>query len=151
LHLHSVRTELLVSRSPTGTDDDDLLGDLYEPNCPARDILDRVMSRWGALALIVLRERRYRFSELRWRIGGVSEKMLVQTLRALEEDGFVVRHDSAQRERVPVCAPVSSRSSRFEGYGKSSASVRGTAAVVRRGHVVETCRAEQKHATSNEM
>ena len=54
------------------------------------------MSRWGFLALILVRERTYRFSELRWRIGGVSEKMLAQTLRTLAEDGFVVRHDFAE-------------------------------------------------------
>jgi DNA-binding HxlR family transcriptional regulator len=69
------------------------LGDLYEPNCPEREILDRVMSRWGCLALLVLRERSYRFNELRRLIGGVSEKMLAQSLRALEEDGFVLRRD----------------------------------------------------------
>jgi DNA-binding HxlR family transcriptional regulator len=69
------------------------LGDLYEPNCPGREILDRVMSRWGCLALLVLRTRSYRFSELRRHIGGVSEKMLAQSLRALEEDGFVLRRD----------------------------------------------------------
>jgi len=51
------------------------------------------MSRWGCLALLVLRTRSYRFSELRRHIGGVSEKMLAQSLRALEEDGFVLRHD----------------------------------------------------------
>lgn len=67
--------------------------DLHNPDCPTRNILDRVMSRWGSLSLVVLRERSYRFSELRRRIGGVSEKMLAQTLRALEEDGFINRHD----------------------------------------------------------
>ncbi len=41
--------------------------------------------------LVVLLERSYRFSELAYLIGGVSEKMLAQTLRALEEDGFVLR------------------------------------------------------------
>jgi DNA-binding HxlR family transcriptional regulator len=69
------------------------LGDLYDPDCAGREILDRVMSRWGCLALLVLRKRSYRFSELRRHIGGVSEKMLAQALRALEEDGFVLRHD----------------------------------------------------------
>lgn len=54
------------------------------------------MTRWGSLSLVVLRERSYRFSELRRRIGGVSEKMLAQTLRTLEEDGFVDRHDFAE-------------------------------------------------------
>lgn len=48
-------------------------------------------SRWGVLALSALLERTYRFSELRRRIDGVSEKMLSQTLRNLEKDGFVSR------------------------------------------------------------
>jgi DNA-binding HxlR family transcriptional regulator len=69
------------------------LGPLYDPHCPSREILDRVMSRWGCLTLLVLRKRTYRFSELRRHIGGVSEKMLAQALRQLEEDGFVLRHD----------------------------------------------------------
>jgi len=41
--------------------------------------------------VLLLKESRYRFSELAYLIGGVSEKMLAQTLRALEEDGFVLR------------------------------------------------------------
>lgn len=56
-------------------------------------------SRWGVLALSALLERTYRFSELRRRIDGVSEKMLAQTLRNLEKDGFV------SREAYPVIPP----------------------------------------------
>ena len=66
-------------------------GDLYSPNCPSRGVLDHVTSRWGSLILIVLLERTHRFSELARRIGGVSEKMLAQSLQALEADGFVLR------------------------------------------------------------
>jgi len=62
-------------------------------DCAGRGILDHVMSRWGVLVLLALRDGTHRFSELRRRIGGVSEKMLAQTLRALEDDGFVLRHD----------------------------------------------------------
>jgi DNA-binding HxlR family transcriptional regulator len=72
---------------------DDLLASPDAYDCPGRDILDHVMSRWGVLVLLALRDRTHRFSELRRRIGGVSEKMLAQTLRALEEDGFVLRRD----------------------------------------------------------
>jgi DNA-binding HxlR family transcriptional regulator len=71
----------------------DLLGDSYAPDCPGRDILDHVMSRWGTLVMIALHDGTHRFSELRRRVGGVSEKMLSQTLRLLEEDGFVLRRD----------------------------------------------------------
>ena len=64
---------------------------LYSADCPTRIILDDVMSRWGSLVLVLLLERSYRFSELAYLIGGVSEKMLAQTLRRLEMDGFVHR------------------------------------------------------------
>ncbi len=66
-------------------------GDLYKPDCPSRGVLNHVTSRWGSLILIVLLERTHRFSELARRIGGVSEKMLAQSLQALESDGFVLR------------------------------------------------------------
>lgn len=64
---------------------------LHAADCPTRVILDDVMSRWGSLVLVLLLERSYRFSELAYLIGGVSEKMLAQTLRRLEVDGFVCR------------------------------------------------------------
>ena len=54
-------------------------------------MLDHVTSRWGVLILIDLREGTHRFSELRRKVGGVSEKMLSQTLQTLEADGFVHR------------------------------------------------------------
>src|SRR5262245_44394130 len=73
-----------------------LVPDLESANCPSREILDHVTSRWGVLVLLVLRERTHRFSELRQRIGGVSEKMLAQTLRILEGDGFVNRRAYAE-------------------------------------------------------
>lgn len=65
--------------------------DVHAPMCPSRLILEHVTSRWGVLALAALRERTHRFSELRRRVGGVSEKMLAQTLQTLERDGFVHR------------------------------------------------------------
>ena len=67
-------------------------GNLFASDCPTRNILDDVTSRWGSLVLVLLlRESTYRFSELAYLVGGVSEKMLAQTLRALEGDGFVLR------------------------------------------------------------
>src|SRR4029077_4100733 len=75
---------------------DDLFGGPHAPECPGREILNHVMSRWGVLALLALSDRTHRFSELRRRIGGVSEKMLAQTLRTLEDDGFVLRRDFAE-------------------------------------------------------
>jgi DNA-binding HxlR family transcriptional regulator len=67
--------------------------------CPSRGILEHVTSRWGVLVLAALLDGSHRFSELRRTIGGVSEKMLSQTLRTLERDGFVLR------EAHPVIPP----------------------------------------------
>ncbi|MHC6050680.1 winged helix-turn-helix transcriptional regulator [Ralstonia solanacearum] len=74
-------------------------GDVLSAACPAREVLSYVTSRWGVLVLIALRSGTFRYSELRRRIGGVSEKMLAQTLQALELDGFV------KRVSLPVVPP----------------------------------------------
>ena len=66
-------------------------GDLLAANCPSRDVLKHVTSRWGVLVLIALESETLRFSALRRRIGGVSERMLAQTLKWLEGDGLVER------------------------------------------------------------
>ena len=68
-------------------------GDLLAAECPSRGVLKHLTSRWGVLVLIVLQERTHRFSELRKRIGGVSERMLAETLQGLEHDGMVLRTD----------------------------------------------------------
>jgi len=66
-------------------------GNLLAADCPSREVLRHVTSRWGVLVLIVLEDRTHRFSELRRAIGGVSERMLAQTLQWLEGDGLVLR------------------------------------------------------------
>lgn len=66
-------------------------GDLMEPGCPSREILKHVTSQWGVLILIVLESGTHRFSALRRKVGGVSERMLAQTLQWLEGDGLVDR------------------------------------------------------------
>lgn len=68
-----------------------LRGDLMAATCPSREVLRHVTSRWGVLVLIALEDRTCRFSELRRMIGGVSERMLAQTLQWLERDGLVCR------------------------------------------------------------
>ncbi|MFI1222917.1 MULTISPECIES: winged helix-turn-helix transcriptional regulator [unclassified Streptomyces] len=73
--------------------------DVQQRMCPSRLILEHVTSRWGVLVLAALLERSYRFSELRRTVGGVSEKMLAQTLQTLERDGFV------HRDAKPVIPP----------------------------------------------
>ena len=70
-------------------------GQLLAAACPSREVLKHMTSRWGVLVLMVLETRMHRFSELRRTIGGVSERMLAQTLQWLESDGLVDRiaHD----------------------------------------------------------
>lgn len=74
-------------------------GDVYEPRCPSREILRHMTSTWGTLTLIVLRSGTLRFSELRRKVSGVSERMLAQTLQQLEGDGLV------HRRSFPVVPP----------------------------------------------
>ncbi|MEU9013246.1 helix-turn-helix domain-containing protein [Streptomyces sp. NPDC048479] len=69
----------------------DLAFDVFSRQCPSRDTLEDVTGRWGSLTLGALHEGTFRFNELRRRIDGVSEKMLSQTLQALERDGLVRR------------------------------------------------------------
>lgn len=66
-------------------------GDVFAADCPLRGVLTNITSRWGVLVLLALRDGTLRYSQIRRKIGGVSEKMLAQTLQALERDGFVLR------------------------------------------------------------
>lgn len=68
-----------------------LRGDVFSDACPSREVLRNVTSRWGVLILVALRGGTHRFSDLRRKIKGISEKMLAQTLQTLEQDGFVLR------------------------------------------------------------
>ncbi|MFG1790163.1 winged helix-turn-helix transcriptional regulator [Nocardia sp. NPDC049149] len=77
--------------SSPGVDDPTLEADVFARNCTSRPVLQNVAGRWGTLALVALREGPYRFSALRRRVDGVSERMLSQTLQALERDGMVHR------------------------------------------------------------
>jgi len=66
-------------------------GNLFAEQCPSREVLKHVTSRWGVLILVALRDGTHRFSDLRRKMGGVSEKMLAQSLQALEQDGCINR------------------------------------------------------------
>ncbi|WP_346898538.1 helix-turn-helix domain-containing protein [uncultured Roseibium sp.] len=67
-------------------------GMVFSDKCPSREILKHLTSRWGVLVLMALLGGPHRFSALRRKIAGVSERMLAQTLQVLETDGFVDRH-----------------------------------------------------------
>ena len=68
-----------------------LLGQVLSTDCPSREILEHLTNKWSVLVLRCLTEGVHRFSELKQRIEGVSEKMLAQTLKMLERDGFILR------------------------------------------------------------
>lgn len=74
-------------------------GEVFAAACPSRVVLDHVTSKWGVLVLVALSDGPQRWSELRRRAEGISEKMLAQTLRTLEADGFV------HRDAQPVIPP----------------------------------------------
>lgn len=77
----------------------DLPYNVFARSCPSRGTLEHVTGRWGSLTLGALHEGTFRFNELRRRVDGVSEKMLSQTLHALERDGLV--HREAQPTNPP--------------------------------------------------
>ncbi|MEJ5125745.1 helix-turn-helix domain-containing protein [Comamonas sp. MYb21] len=70
----------------------------YLATCPTRQVLDCVADKWTVLVLGLLRSGPWRFGQLRKGIEGLSQKMLTQTLRALERDGIV-------RREVFACSP----------------------------------------------
>lgn len=68
-----------------------LPANVYDANCPARQVLDLIADKWATLVVSLLEIEPMRFAALQRRIGGISQKMLTQTLRALERDGLVTR------------------------------------------------------------
>ncbi|WP_329561583.1 winged helix-turn-helix transcriptional regulator [Kitasatospora sp. NBC_01266] len=78
---------------------DELPYDVFGRACPSRHVLKDVTHAWGSLTLAALLDGSFRFNELRRRVDGVSEKMLSQTLQALERDGLV--HREAQQTNPP--------------------------------------------------
>ncbi|MBZ6091768.1 MULTISPECIES: winged helix-turn-helix transcriptional regulator [Streptomyces] len=82
-----------TSRSPNGS-----RGDLFDPQCPTRRLLDRIGTKWTSMAVKVLAEAspdEVRFAELQRRMAGVSQKMLSVTLQGLTRDGLVDRRVEA--------------------------------------------------------
>jgi DNA-binding HxlR family transcriptional regulator len=64
---------------------------VYSMSCPTRQVLDLIADRWTALVIGLLEDEPKRFSVLQRGIGGISQKMLSQTLRQLERNGLVTR------------------------------------------------------------
>ncbi len=64
---------------------------VMNPQCLSRVVLDRIADKWTALIIYVLATGTRRYAALQREIGGISQKMLTQTLRSLERDGLVLR------------------------------------------------------------
>ena len=67
------------------------LPDAFLLSCPSRDLFTRLAEKWALLCIVALAESPLRFGALRRRVQGVTQKMLTQTLRKLENDGLVHR------------------------------------------------------------
>lgn len=65
--------------------------DVYNKQCPTRQVLDRIADKWTVLVVGALADETKRFGQLRKELDGISQKMLTQTLRGLERDGLVTR------------------------------------------------------------
>ncbi len=63
----------------------------FDPNCPVRDVLDRIGDKWSTLVLVTLANGPHRFSAVQRAIPDISKRMLTQTFRDLERDGLIAR------------------------------------------------------------
>jgi DNA-binding HxlR family transcriptional regulator len=69
---------------------------VFDPNCDSRQVLALITHRWTVLVIYALGATTRRHGELKAMIGGVSQKMLTQTLRQLEHEGLVARTDHGE-------------------------------------------------------
>jgi DNA-binding HxlR family transcriptional regulator len=92
----------------------DFADGVFAAGCPSRTVLDHITSKWGVLILVALSEGEHRWSDLRRRAEGISEKMLAQTLKTLERDGLVLR------KAQPVIPPHVDYSLTDRGYELTS-------------------------------
>jgi DNA-binding HxlR family transcriptional regulator len=77
----------------------DARGNVCSEQCGSRRVLELVADKWAVIVIYVLARGTRRFGELQRAVGGVSQKMLTQTLRGLEHDGLV------ERKVYPVVPP----------------------------------------------
>src|SRR5256885_17076528 len=75
------------------------MASVMDSQCPSRLILDRIADKWTALIIQLLSKKTMRYAELHREIGGISQKMLTQTVRTLARDGLV------ERQGYPIVPP----------------------------------------------
>ena len=88
----TLKSKLEIYRAMNG-------GTMNLVDCPVRDVLANISGRWSSLLMMALAERTYRFGELRRLVPDISQRMLTQTLRDLQRDGYV------RREVFPTTPP----------------------------------------------
>ena len=90
------------------------------PECPVATAVSLIGGKWKLLIIRNLRERPWRFNELRRDLEGISQKVLTDSLRQMEDDGLVFRHDYAElgRQMMPVIDSLAD----FGAYYKAIAS-----------------------------
>ncbi|WP_406633413.1 winged helix-turn-helix transcriptional regulator [Amycolatopsis sp. WGS_07] len=114
-------------------------GDLFDPACPTRRLLDRIGTKWTSMTVKILAEAapdEVRFADLRRRIPGVSQKMLSVTLQSLVRDGLVSR-------RVEATVPPKVHY-RLTGLGASLESALAVLRTWAEEHMAEVDRANQE-------
>src|SRR5499425_3862640 len=65
--------------------------DLFDPECSSRDVLELIGSKWSMLLLCALYDSKTRTGQLKRKVQGISQKMLTQTLREMQQNGIVKR------------------------------------------------------------
>ncbi|GAA1668464.1 hypothetical protein GCM10009745_08610 [Kribbella yunnanensis] len=77
---------------------------VFSAQCPSRASLARIANKWTAMIVILLHEQPLRFGELHRQVEGITKKVLVDTLRALERDGMVehIHQDHAYYQLTPL-------------------------------------------------
>jgi len=115
---------------------------VFQQNCPSRQVFDLIGERWTGLVLLALRAGTLRFAALRRLIEGISQKMLTQTLRELERDGLVTRRAFAT---VPVTVEYS-----LTPLGESLCQVIETLRAWAYANVGELAEARRRYAQTTE-
>jgi DNA-binding HxlR family transcriptional regulator len=78
----------------------DVVPDIFSEACGTRTVLNLLANKWTVLVMAALFQSAQRYGQLQRKIGGISPKMLTQTLRALERDGLI------SRKLYPVIPPM---------------------------------------------
>ncbi|HTE22229.1 MAG TPA: helix-turn-helix domain-containing protein [Candidatus Limnocylindria bacterium] len=113
---------------------------IFDAECPTREVLENISKKWAAVALCLLSERPHRFSELLHGMGGVSQKVLTQTLRNLERHGLITRTVNATTVPISVIYALT-------GLGESLAEPIGAMRRWTEQHIDEVVRAQKVYDT----